>query len=689
MTARNSFKPIWCALGALTGIFVAMSACSDGSPPGTGGTGTGAAGAGGNAGSGGTGGSSACGNGVVDPQETCDTAIAAGSPGACPASCNDNVACTSDTLENEGKCTARCTNTITTMCQAGDGCCPSTCTPAMDSDCSTTCGDGKLDANEQCDTAIAPGMAGSCPTACNDGLTCTGNLLLNGSSCGAECAYPNIVGCVDADGCCPAGCVADSDCVVLSRIKQSVITDSGQEAWARNGFWDGTGYKNWTSWTGQGLTQLISTLGAGQAYRSVDYVVLPDNRVQHSVLQMDGKKVWTRHGSWDGNAYSSWTPYVELALNPPAGFTEFRSFDQVVFPDTRLKQTLVTWDGKTAYYRYADWDAGTKTYGNWDAWDNQYGDLTNTASYPAGGSFRSFNHVMLANNRIKQALLSEDGHLVWHRYGDWDGTKFGNWMAWTDQWGDVTNLIPGKPIPQAFLSWDEGALAGAGVASGCQNGCDDSDPCTDDACVGSSCVHAPKSCNDNNLCTDDVCENGQCKFVPKNCDDGQGCTVDSCANGICEHTGANCDDGNSCTNDACNGGSCQYNNNSNPCGNGGTCSGGSCQSGSSSSGSSSSGGPCECTFGCKDSCGQPCNSGAECVSNGYCYKGNCECSWEYCGGKCCHVSETCESGLCCESHDWVCSGVECGSWRWNPACPLRNCGTCPAGKTCNQSGKCQ
>ena len=57
------------------------------------------------------------------------------------------------------------------------------------------------------------------------------------------------------------------------------------------------------------------------------------------------------------------------------------------------------------------------------------------------------------------------------------------WTAWTSQWGDLTKLLPGQGTNQAYLCWDEGALAGTGVATGCQNGCDDGDPCTIDSCV--------------------------------------------------------------------------------------------------------------------------------------------------------------------------------------------------------------
>jgi len=76
-----------------------------------------------------------CGNGVIDPGETCDTGIAAGRPGGCPTSCNDGNSCTTDVLQNAGTCTARCVTIPITTCTSGDGCCPMGCTNANDNDC--------------------------------------------------------------------------------------------------------------------------------------------------------------------------------------------------------------------------------------------------------------------------------------------------------------------------------------------------------------------------------------------------------------------------------------------------------------------------------------------------------------------------------------------------------------------------
>jgi cysteine-rich repeat protein len=92
-----------------------------------------------------------CGNGVVGGGETCDIAIAAGSPGACPTSCADANACTTDLLVAGGTCTAACSNTPITAPVAGDSCCPAGQTSLTDADCAPVCGNSLVEAGEQCD----------------------------------------------------------------------------------------------------------------------------------------------------------------------------------------------------------------------------------------------------------------------------------------------------------------------------------------------------------------------------------------------------------------------------------------------------------------------------------------------------------------------------------------------------------
>jgi hypothetical protein len=86
--------------------------------------------------------------------------------------------------------------------------------------------------------------------------------------------------------------------------------------------------------------------------------------------------------------------------------------------------------------------------------------------------------------------------------------------------------------------------------------CDDSDPCTTDACVGGVCVYTPIVCDDSDPCTTDACVGGVCQYTPIVCNDGDACTTDACVGGVCQYTPIVCDDGNPCTTDACVGGIC-------------------------------------------------------------------------------------------------------------------------------------
>src|SRR5688572_18015230 len=128
-------------------LVAALGGCAAGSKldslDGDSGTGAAAEGAGGSTatgggsaanGAGGEGGGSAgtCGDGVLDDDEHCDTAIASGE-GMCPETCNDEDACTSDTLTGAA-CQAMCVHQPVAPSH-GDGCCPKGADTTTDDDC--------------------------------------------------------------------------------------------------------------------------------------------------------------------------------------------------------------------------------------------------------------------------------------------------------------------------------------------------------------------------------------------------------------------------------------------------------------------------------------------------------------------------------------------------------------------------
>jgi hypothetical protein len=184
-----------------------------------------------------------CGNGRVDLGETCDTAIAPGDPGACPASCDDGVACTRDITCCDGvacaqsmppgnPCTISCTHAAVTQVSPTDGCCPAAATHATDPDCSPTCGDGVLQPGETCDTAIAAGLPGACPTPseCSVADPCAVTLLLSVATCQAICMHYQVTIQRSGDGCCPPGGsnAVDTDCPAVcgDGVRQSAAGES-------------------------------------------------------------------------------------------------------------------------------------------------------------------------------------------------------------------------------------------------------------------------------------------------------------------------------------------------------------------------------------------------------------------------------------------------------------------------------
>ncbi|MCB9737641.1 MAG: hypothetical protein H6747_00060 [Deltaproteobacteria bacterium] len=148
--------------------------------------------------------------------------------------------------------------------------------------------------------------------------------------------------------------------------------------------------------------------------------------------------------------------------------------------------------------------------------------------------------------------------------------------------------------------------------------CDDNNPCTNDGCAPQSgCFNPPKNggvCEDGDKCTTgDTCVTGKCTGKAKACDDSNPCTNDACdpVSGECKSTQFDgpCDDGNKCTsNDVCAAGKCEGKlsncNDNNPC----------------------TDDTCDTIIGCKNTPkfgGTPCDDGLACTTNDKCDGGQC------------------------------------------------------------------
>jgi hypothetical protein len=149
--------------------------------------------------------SKSCGDGVVDPPESCEPTDPTH---PCPTSCDDGMASTKDVLTGAAKeCSAKCSNVPITMPISGDGYCPAGANANNDRDCSPMCGNKQKETGEECD--------GDCPTSCpRPGDPCT-VAEPQGSGCQVKCVERKLTASRSGiDSCCPpnANATTDSDC---------------------------------------------------------------------------------------------------------------------------------------------------------------------------------------------------------------------------------------------------------------------------------------------------------------------------------------------------------------------------------------------------------------------------------------------------------------------------------------------
>jgi cysteine-rich repeat protein len=146
-----------------------------------------------------------CGNTVVETGESCDPSS------ACTPCYSDNPCLAARTTGSADLCNLRCELVPITQCRNGDACCAASCSSTNDQDCSSNCGNARIDANETCEA----NTSAPCPASCDDGVACTKDFTSgSAANCNLTCAHVAITTAANDDGCCPTGASAnnDSDC---------------------------------------------------------------------------------------------------------------------------------------------------------------------------------------------------------------------------------------------------------------------------------------------------------------------------------------------------------------------------------------------------------------------------------------------------------------------------------------------
>lgn len=280
---------------------------------------------------------------------------------------------------------------------------------------------------------------------------------------------------------------------------------------------------------------------------------------------------------------------------------------------------------------------------------------------------------------------------------------------------DKLPCLTGVCVPQTGLCAYTNAAA--------NTPCDDTNACTNNACLSGACVITSTiSCNDANVCTDDACEPASgCTHLPNTvtCTDANPCTQgDTCGGSVClPGAVSSCNDGNVCTTDACKpvDGACDHTatggtgcSDGDACTDSDACDGNTCKGGTSIT--------CDDTDPCTvDSCAPltgckhtPADPGTPCGgTNFYCnLQNNCEHSicgdgviQKYLGETCddandqpgdgcdpdCHKEQTCGNGKCDDVETFFSCQDDCGFLgnRYGAACTTHGYkDTCNAGYAC-------
>lgn len=289
-----------------------------------------------------------CGDGMVTSGERCDPAIALGSTGACPIGCDNSDPCAPRRLVGTD-CLVQCIAE-----QAPDFC---------------GCGNGRPDANEECDDGVNDGSYGTCEqnclyaSFCGDSLidatneTCDDSNSRAGDGCSATCATEVDWTCTGLPSLCTPA--KDQSFTVADDVVrfEAVVASDGNTivVWKgrRNGDLyaqklDRLGYPMWEVAAGlkfysgagdaEGLCLAADTTGGVLvAWANVEQ---PATRIRAQHLSADGVAKWPQAGTLANSSTTAGASQGPSCLITGAG-TELVSWSEVGGGGVRLQRFAV------------------------------------------------------------------------------------------------------------------------------------------------------------------------------------------------------------------------------------------------------------------------------------------------------------------------------------------------------------
>ncbi|MSP93466.1 MAG: DUF1554 domain-containing protein, partial [Myxococcales bacterium] len=457
--------------------------------------------------------------------DACKDAVCA--PGAATA-CDDGNACTGDACAKANGCTnlpnaATCSDG--SACTLGDTCQVGACAAGGEP---LKCDDGNLCTDDVCDEAASGCTSKANTAACNDGDACTSGEACTAAACKggtpAKCDDANPCSddsCQPAEGCIhlpnAATCSDDDACTLEDLCGDNACTGSAVSCDDSNPCTDDACDKV----DGCAHTANKAVCDDGQACTKEDACAA--KTCVGTALNCGTLKVFVTSSTTSGGSLGGVSGADAICMSDaskPAGGATYKAL--LVATGSRIACTTANCGGGSS--EGTDWALKPSlTYSRVD------GTVIGTTS--AAGIFA----FSLTNSVGAVAVNAWTGLAT-----DWTKVGINNCTSWADNGasgrvGSVTSVTD-TAIALGDMACGTNKLSLICVEQPCgpgqQKPCNDSNPCTDDACDEvNGCVHTAN------------------KAV---CDDGQACTKeDACAAKTCAGTALNCDDGNSCTNDSC------------------------------------------------------------------------------------------------------------------------------------------